>query len=100
MKVKKSLKTVIVAATTVAVGIPVYATQADEKSDTWVIMNVKTALVFNYNVYASKTDVYVKDGIVTLRGEANSQSHKELTAEYIKDIEGVKGVVNYMTTKV
>ncbi len=42
------------------------------------------------------TAVDVKDGIVTLRGEASSQAQKDLTTEYAKDIEGVKGVNNLM----
>ncbi|MGD0649818.1 MAG: BON domain-containing protein [Verrucomicrobiia bacterium] len=68
-----------------------------ESSDTWVSMKVKTALVFHRNVNAHKTEVYVKDGIVTLKGEAASQAQKELTTEFAKDVEGVKGVKNEMT---
>jgi osmotically-inducible protein OsmY len=41
--------------------------------------------------------VDVKDGIVTLRGAAVSQAQKELTAEYARDVEGVKDVSNEMT---
>ena len=41
--------------------------------------------------------MYVKDGIVSLRGEASSQAQKELTTEYAKDVEGVKEVKNEMT---
>ena len=43
------------------------------------------------------TEVNTKDGIVTLRGDAASQAQKELTAEYAKDVEGVKDVNNEMT---
>ena len=39
----------------------------------------------------------VKDGIVTLKGEAANQAQKDLTTEYAKDIEGVKSVKNEMT---
>ena len=39
----------------------------------------------------------MKDGIVTLRGEATSQAQKDLTTEYAKDVEGVKNVKNEMT---
>ena len=46
---------------------------------------------------AGKTEVDVKDGIVTLRGHAVSQAQKELTTEYAKDVEGVKDVKNEMT---
>jgi osmotically-inducible protein OsmY len=68
-----------------------------EHSDTWVGLKVKTALLFHRNVSASKTDVNVKDGIVSLSGEASSVAQKELTTEYAKDVEGVKEVKNDMT---
>jgi osmotically-inducible protein OsmY len=68
-----------------------------KNSDKWVSMKVKTALVFHSNVNAHKTEVYVKDGIVTLKGEAANQAQKELTAEFAKDVEGVKSVNNEMT---
>jgi len=68
-----------------------------EHSDGWLSTKVKTTLLFHRNVSASKTDVYVKDGIVSLRGEASSQAQKELTTEYAKDVEGVKEVKNEMT---
>ena len=68
-----------------------------EHSDGWLGVKVKSALLFHRNVRATKTDVYVKDGIVSLRGEASSQAQKELTTEYAKDVEGVKEVKNEMT---
>ena len=68
-----------------------------EHSDGWVGMKVKSALLFHRNVRATKTDVNVTDGIVTLSGEANSVAQKELTTEYAKDVEGVKEVKNQMT---
>jgi hyperosmotically inducible periplasmic protein len=68
-----------------------------EHSDAWIKVKVKTALLFHRNVSASKTEVNVKDGIVTLSGEASSMAQKELTAEYAKDIDNVKGVDNEMT---
>ena len=70
---------------------------AAEHSDTWIALKVKTALVFHRNVRATKTDVNVKDGIVTLSGEASSTAQKELTAEYAKDVDNVKEVKNEMT---
>jgi len=68
-----------------------------EHSDTWVALKVKTALLFHRNVSATKTDVNVRDGIVSLSGEASSIAQKELTTEYAKDVEGVKEVKNDMT---
>jgi osmotically-inducible protein OsmY len=67
-----------------------------ENSDAWLMMKVKTTLLFHRSVSGSKTEVNVKDGIVTLQGEATSQAQKDLTTEYAKDIEGVKEVKNEM----
>jgi osmotically-inducible protein OsmY len=68
-----------------------------ENSDTWVSMKVKTALLFHSNVNAHKTEIYVKEGVVTLKGEAANQAQKDLTSEYVKDVQGVKSVNNEMT---
>lgn len=65
-------------------------------SDVWLRDKVKITLLFHRSVRASTTEVDVKDGIVTLRGEATSQAQRELTTEYAKDVEGVKGVINEM----
>jgi len=68
-----------------------------EHSDGWISTKVKTTLLFHRNVRATKTDVNVTDGVVTLSGEASSMAQKELTTEYAKDVEGVKDVKNEMT---
>jgi len=68
-----------------------------ENADTWIERKVKLALLFHSNVNATKTTVEVKDGIVTLKGEASNMAQKELTTEYAKDIDGVKDVNNQMT---
>lgn len=73
------------------------ADAAAENADMWISRKVKLALLFHRHVNYSKTDVKVKDGIVTLKGEASSTAQKELTAEYAKDIDGVKSVKNEMT---
>jgi hyperosmotically inducible periplasmic protein len=74
--------------------IAVVGDQPAESSDTWISMKVKAALLYRRNVSGAKTEVYVKDGIVTLKGVAASQAQKDLTTEYAKDIDGVKGVEN------
>lgn len=66
-------------------------------SDAWLHNKVKATLLFHWSVSASSTEVDVKDGIVTLRGNAVSQAQMELTAEYARDVEGVKDVKNEMT---
>jgi osmotically-inducible protein OsmY len=68
-----------------------------ENSDGWIGMKVKTTLLFHPNVNAFKTLVEVKDGVVTLKGEAASQAQKDLAGEYAKDVSGVKNVKNEMT---
>ena len=68
-----------------------------ENSDGWIGTKVKTALLFHRNVNAFKTAVGVKDGVVTLKGEASSQAQKDLAGEYAKDVDGVKDVKNEMT---
>jgi len=70
---------------------------ATKSSDALVSARVKLDLLSHRNLSASETDVHVKDGIVTLRGEATSPAQIDLTTEYIKDVEGVKEVKNDMT---
>jgi osmotically-inducible protein OsmY len=71
--------------------------QPPENSDGWIGTKVKTALLFHPNVNAFKTEVGVKEGVVTLKGEAASQAQKDLAGEYAKDVDGVKDVRNEMT---
>ena len=68
----------------------------DKNSDAWLVAKVKSTLLFHRSVSA-KTEVDVKDGIVTLKGPAASPAQRDLTTEYVKDIEGVKDVRNEMT---
>lgn len=68
-----------------------------ENSDGWITMKIKTMLMFHRNVSSSNTTVEVKNGVVTLSGEAASLAQKELTTEYVKDIEGVVTVSNNLT---
>ena len=65
-------------------------------SDALLRDKVKTALSFHRSVSAGTTEVDVKGGIVTLRGDAASQAQKDLTTEYARDVEGVKYVNNEM----
>ena len=67
-----------------------------EQTNEWLAMKIKAALLFHRSVSAVDTQVYVEEGIVTLRGEASSEAQKELTTEYA-NVEGVKEVKNEMT---
>lgn len=70
---------------------------ASESADVWIGRKVKLTLLFHRNVNAGATSVAVKDGVVTLQGVAASLAQKDLTAEYAKDISGVKEVIVEMT---
>ncbi|MFA7061552.1 MAG: BON domain-containing protein [Pedobacter sp.] len=67
-----------------------------KNSDAWLLTKLKTTLLFHRSV-STTTKIDVTDGIVTLRGDAASQAQKELTTEYVKDVDGVKAVKNEMT---
>lgn len=73
------------------------AAAAADHADLWIGRRVTVALQFHRNVNAGRIAVEVQDGIVTLKGEAASVAQKELSAEYTRDIEGVKAVKNEMT---
>jgi osmotically-inducible protein OsmY len=63
-------------------------------SDLWIRSKIQITLLFHSSVSSVETKVDVKDGIVTLQGSAINQAQKELTAEYVRDIEGVKKIIN------
>jgi hyperosmotically inducible protein len=64
--------------------------KAEKNTDAWIHAKVKTSLWFHRSV-SSRTEVDVKDGLVTLTGAASSQAQKDLTTEYAKDVEGGEG---------
>jgi len=68
-----------------------------DSSDAWIAAKVKTALLFRRNVDATAIEVSVRDGIVTVRGDAASRAQKELTTEYVRDVDGVREVRNEMS---
>ena len=68
-----------------------------EESDRWIGTQIKYSLLYNRHVSGLNTQVNVKDGIVTLKGEAANQGQKELAGEYAKDVKGVKNVKNEMS---
>lgn len=68
-----------------------------DKSDAWLTAKVKTMLLFHRSVSAVNTNVDTKEGVVTLSGSAQNQAQKDLTTEYIRDVEGVKDVDNRLS---
>ena len=65
-------------------------------SDAWLSEKVRSTLLLHRSTNAGNINIYVKDGIVTLRGDSASQAQKDLTTEYAKDVDGVKDVKNEM----
>ena len=65
--------------------------------DAWLVTKVQSALLLHRNADAFETEVVVKDGVVTLHGQASSSAQMDLATEYAKDVEGVKEVKNEMT---
>jgi hyperosmotically inducible periplasmic protein len=70
---------------------------AAENSDGWIHSRVRVMLLTHRNVSAVSTEISVKNGVVTLKGEADSKAQLQLTTEYAKDVDGVKSVKNEMT---
>jgi osmotically-inducible protein OsmY len=71
--------------------------EGTDKSDTWIRAKVRSVLALHRNVSGSRTEVDIKDGVITLRGVATSEAQKELATEYAEDVKGVLRVTNVMT---
>lgn len=70
---------------------------APEYSAGWLATKIRTKLLLKGNVSAVDTNVDVKAGVVTLTGRAQTVAQKELTGACVKEIAGVKAVVNHLT---
>jgi osmotically-inducible protein OsmY len=71
--------------------------EGTEESDSWIRAKVRSVLALHRNVSGSKTEVDIRDGVITLRGIATSEAQKELATEYAADVNGVLRVTNVMT---
>lgn len=69
----------------------------DARSDEWIAHRIRGMYVMHRGVYNTDTDVSVKDGKVTLRGNAATKAQRELISEYAREVSGVKEVDNKMT---
>jgi osmotically-inducible protein OsmY len=67
-----------------------------EHSDAWIAWKIRAKLLVEANVSATATKIDVKDGVVTLSGNADNAAQKDLTEAYAKDISNVKSVDNEM----
>jgi len=71
--------------------------QAAGGMDALVRERVKLVMSYHRNLSSAKPDIQVKDGVVTVRGDAENRAQIDLATEYIKDVDGVKEVKNEMT---
>jgi len=67
-----------------------------ERSDRWIALKVRAALLFHRNVSLVDKKVAVVDGVVTLTGTAASEAERELAVQYAADVQGVKSVVDQL----
>ena len=65
--------------------------------DSSIKAQIKWALAFHRGTNPLTAKIHVHKGVVTIHGKAEDLSQKELVAERIKDIHGVKKIVNKMT---
>jgi osmotically-inducible protein OsmY len=64
--------------------------------DAWIHMKITSKLIADRDTPARKINVDVVNGVVTLRGEVNSETAKEEAERIAKETEGVKRVRNLL----
>jgi len=67
--------------------------------DASITAQVKMALLFNKSTSAVHTQVRTDAGVVTLTGAAGSRAEKQLVTRIVKNIEGIRRVLNRMTVE-
>jgi hyperosmotically inducible protein len=67
---------------------------AKGSSDEMLALKIRSRLLVKANVSLTDTKVDVRDGVVYLTGTADNQAQKDLTEEYVKDLDGVRSVKN------
>lgn len=63
-----------------------------EVSDGWITSKVKSALIYNRNVDGTDINVDTKNGVVSLRGQVDSEFEKDRAVEIARGVKGVKNV--------
>lgn len=74
--------------------LEVKGVSAEEGTDEEIGRRVEAELLIHPGTKTVEVDVHVRNGIVTLRGDAENLAQKELVTEYVKGVRGVRGVVN------
>ncbi|WP_395339200.1 BON domain-containing protein [Ningiella sp. W23] len=66
----------------------------DAALDAWIDGKAEATLLFNGNLDSFDINTDVQNGLVTLTGKVDTQVEKQLAAELIKGIEGVREIEN------
>ncbi len=69
----------------------------DEAHDGWIDGKAEATLLFNGDLNSFDINTDVKDGVVYLTGDVESQVEKRLASELVRNIDGVKEVDNQLT---
>lgn len=69
----------------------------ERNSDGWYRTRLNSMLSLHKDWDAKNTQIDVKDGRVTIRGEAANQEAKDRLTEFIRKTEGIKDIDNQMT---
>ncbi len=96
----KSKETGLLAAAFLAMSLLGAQVNAESrKPDAWITAKVKSTLAAKKNVKAFGTNVDTRGGVVTLRGEVETQAEKDLAGRYVREVEGVRSVNNYLEVR-
>ncbi len=71
----------------------------DATKDAWIDGKAETTLLLNGNLNSFTIDTDVKNGVVTLTGDVESDVDKALAAELVEGLEGVTSVENKLMVK-
>ena len=66
------------------------------RSDSWIALRTKLALVASSPTSGYETDVAAKDGVVTLTGKVDSNEVKTAAEQLARKVEGVRNVNNQL----
>ena len=66
------------------------------RSDSWIALKTKLALVANSPTSGYETDVDVKEGVVTLTGKVDNSEVKSEAEQVVRKVEGVRNVNNQL----
>lgn len=75
------------------------ATLSKKLDDASITTQVKAALLLQKSTSAISTEVTTTNGVVLITGVAKNDAEKELVNKVVKDIDGVKSIVNKMSVK-